>query len=79
MTEKPRNTINLRKNMRETIRISRSMFRGHDLTQLWVWFDTGDGISKPSSKGISFQSSSIDEIIKALQEVSQSTAEESGK
>ncbi len=54
------------KNAREEIRVSLSEFNGHDLANLRVWFDAGDGDMRPGNKGLAFKINKLPEVIQAL-------------
>lgn len=57
------------KNAREEIRVERSEFKGHDLVQMRVWYDPGDGDKKPGNKGLAVKSDKVPDLIRALSQV----------
>lgn len=57
------------KNAREEIRVSLSEFNGHDLANLRVWFDAGDGEQRPGNKGLAFKLDKLPAVIEALQQL----------
>lgn len=60
------NPLEIRKNAREVIRIERQDFRGHDLINLRVFFDAGDGEMKPAKQGVAFRAALLPDVISAL-------------
>ena len=56
----------IKKNLSEKIRISESKFLGHDLIDIRVCYDKGDGEFGKTKKGISFKKESLPELIKLL-------------
>jgi hypothetical protein len=65
MTE--RLPVAIQKNSREEIRISRDIFRGHDLISIRIWFKANDGSMRPTKDGVAFRVALLDQIIEALQ------------
>lgn len=59
--------IEIRKNTREVIRINRADFKGHDVVNVRVFFDAGDGDMKPGKQGVAFRAALAPELIEALQ------------
>ena len=59
------------KNTRETVRISLSVYQGRQTIDYRLWYDSGDGILKPSPKGLTLALAHLptlaDGIAKALQ------------
>ncbi len=58
--------IEIRKNAREVIRIERQAFKGHDLVNLRVYFDAGDGEMKPGKQGVAFRAALLPDVLQAL-------------
>ena len=58
--------IEIRKNAREVIRIERQDFKGHNLTNLRVFYDAGDGAMKPGKQGVAFRAALLPDIVGAL-------------
>jgi len=56
----------IQKNSREEIRVSRDEYNGHDLINLRVFFDAGEGDMRPGNKGLAFNASLLPEVMKAL-------------
>lgn len=54
------------KNNREIIRIERQEYRGHDLINLRVWYDDGEGNYKPGKQGVAFQAALIPQVLDAF-------------
>ena len=61
-------TVTVRKNANEIIRIERGEYRDVDLLHVRVWYDDGTGDCKPSRKGLSLRPKSWREILPAIQE-----------
>ncbi|MFT6675936.1 MAG: hypothetical protein ACJAVM_002133 [Sulfitobacter sp.] len=57
----------IRKNSREIIRITRDEFRGHDMVNVRVFFDAGDGEMKPGKQGVAFRAALLPDVLEALQ------------
>lgn len=57
------------KNKREVIRIERQVFNGHDLVNIRVFYDTGEGQVKPGKQGVAFRATLANDVLAALQEV----------
>lgn len=55
------------KNARETIRVVRDQYQGHELVHIRVWFSEGDGELKPTKKGLAFRTDQLPQVIEALQ------------
>jgi predicted Zn-dependent peptidase len=60
-------SIEIRKNTREVIRINRADFKGHDVVNMRVFFDAGDGDMKPGKQGVAFRAALLPEFVEALQ------------
>jgi len=56
----------IRKNAREEIRITLDDFKGHQLVNLRVWFDAGNGDYRPGKQGVAFRLDLLPEVLKAL-------------
>ena len=56
----------IRKNAREEIRITLDDFKGHQLVNLRVWFDAGNGEFRPGKQGLAFRLDLLPEVLKAL-------------
>ncbi|WP_134724819.1 transcriptional coactivator p15/PC4 family protein [Paracoccus luteus] len=56
----------IRKNAREEIRITLDDFKGLQLVNLRVWFDTGNGEYRPGKQGLAFRLDLLPEVLKAL-------------
>jgi hypothetical protein len=54
------------KNSREVIRITREDFRGHELINLRVFYDAGDGDLRPGKQGIAFRTPLLPDVLRAL-------------
>ena len=61
-------TVSIRKNANEIIKIERGEYRDVDLLHVRVWYDEGTGDYKPSRKGLSLRPKSWREILPAIQE-----------
>lgn len=57
------------KNSQEEIRFSLQKYRGTDLIDIRVYFDTGSGKRKPTRKGISIPVDRFDEFMECLKNV----------
>ena len=57
----------IRKNSREVIRITREDFNGHDLVNVRVFFDAGEGEMRPGKQGVAFRAALLPEFLTALQ------------
>ena len=58
--------IDIAKNAREVIRIERQDFRGHDLINIRVFYDAGEGEMKPGKQGVAFRAALLPDIVDAL-------------
>jgi Transcriptional Coactivator p15 (PC4) len=56
----------IQKNSREEIRIGRSEFKGHDLVNIRVWFESEDGTMRPGKSGLAFRIELLPEVSAAL-------------
>ena len=55
------------KNSRETIRVTRGTFKGHDLVSLRIWTQGANGQLIPTKAGVSFKPALLAEVIAALE------------
>lgn len=58
--------IEITKNAREVIRIQRQAFKGHDVINIRVFYDAGEGDMKPGKQGVAFRAALLPEILDAL-------------
>jgi len=58
--------IEIRKNSREVIRVTRKEFNGQDLVNIRVFFDAGGGDMKPGKQGVAFRAALLADMIDAL-------------
>lgn len=63
-------SIDITKNSREILRITRGDFKGHDMLNLRVWYDDGTGEYRPGKQGVAVKAALIPEIMDALAAVS---------
>ncbi len=54
------------KNSREIIRIIRGEFKGHDMVNVRVFFDAGEGEMKPGKQGVAFRAALLPDVLNAL-------------
>lgn len=54
------------KNTREEIRISRDEYNGHDLINLRVFYDAGEGEMRPGKQGVAFKAALLQDVLNAL-------------
>jgi hypothetical protein len=59
--------IEIRKNTRELVRVNRADFKGRDVVNMRVFFDTGGGDMKPRKQGVAFRAALLPELLEALQ------------
>ena len=59
------------KNSREIIRVEVSEFKGKELINLRIWYQTYDGGYKPTQKGITLDLSQYEELEKAIAKIGQ--------
>jgi hypothetical protein len=59
------------KNSREIIRVEVSEFKGKELINLRIWYQTFDGGYKPTQKGITLDLSQYGELEKAIAKIGQ--------
>ena len=59
------------KNSREIIRVEVSEFKGRELINLRIWYQTYDGGYKPTQKGITLDLSQYGELEKAIAKIGQ--------
>ena len=59
--------IDIPKNKRETLRVARENYQGHDLVNLRVFFEADDGELRPSRKGVAFNAGLLPEVLSARQ------------
>ncbi|MEO0569557.1 MAG: transcriptional coactivator p15/PC4 family protein [Pseudomonadota bacterium] len=67
--------IDIPKNARETLRIQREEYQGHDLVNVRIWVSDDSGELRPTRKGLAIQASLTPSLIEALAKVSASDAE----
>lgn len=58
--------IDITKNTREVLRVERQDFKGHDIINMRVFYDAGEGEMKPGKQGIAFRAALLPEILNAL-------------
>lgn len=58
--------VEIKKNERDVIRIERQDFKGHDLINIRVFYDAGDGEMKPGKQGVAFRAALLPDIVNAL-------------
>ena len=56
----------IKKNTREEIRVTRGEFKGHDMVNVRVFYDAGDGEMKPGKQGVAFRAVLLPEVLNAL-------------
>lgn len=61
--------IEIPKNAREVLRIERQIFNGHDLINIRVFFDAGDGEMQPGRQGVAFRAALTTEVVEAIKKV----------
>ncbi|UWR30166.1 transcriptional coactivator p15/PC4 family protein [Sulfitobacter sp. W002] len=54
------------KNSREVIRVTRGEFKGHDMVNVRVFFDAGEGEMKPGKQGVAFRAALLPDVLDAL-------------
>ncbi|MDA8746658.1 transcriptional coactivator p15/PC4 family protein [Litoreibacter sp.] len=54
------------KNSREEIRVSRDEYNGHDLINLRVFYDAGEGEMRPGKQGVAFKATLLPDVLNAL-------------
>ena len=54
------------KNSRKTIHVTLDEDQGHELVNIRVWYDAGDGEMRPTKKGISFKVDLLPDVYGAL-------------
>ncbi len=54
------------KNSREIIRVTRGEFKGHDMVNVRVFFDAGEGEMKPGKQGVAFRAALLPDVLNAL-------------
>lgn len=54
------------KNSREIIRITREDFKGHDVINVRVFYDAGNGDMKPGKQGVAFRAALLPEMLDAF-------------
>lgn len=62
--------IDLPKNSKETLRIARETFKGHELINVRVFYEAEDGSLRPTKKGVSLRVDMLADVIEALQALS---------
>lgn len=58
--------IIIRKNGREEIRVTRADFKGHDMVNVRVFYDAGEGEMRPGKQGVAFNAALLPEVLNAL-------------
>ena len=56
----------IQKNSREEFRVSREDYNGHDLINVRVFYDAGDGLMRPGKQGVAFKAALLPDILQAL-------------
>jgi hypothetical protein len=56
----------IKKNSRETIRVTVGEFNGYQLAGVRVWFRADDGTSRPGKAGLSFKLELLPDVVGAL-------------
>ncbi|MEM8802899.1 MAG: transcriptional coactivator p15/PC4 family protein [Pseudomonadota bacterium] len=59
----------INKNSREQIRVSLDDFRGHQLVNMRVWYDAGEGEMRPGKQGLALRSELLPHLINALEQL----------
>jgi len=59
------------KNSREIIRVEVSEFKGKELINLRIWYQTFDGGYKPTQKGVTLDISHYEDLKKAVDKIGQ--------
>lgn len=62
-------SISIRKNAREQFRIERSRYQGHELLNVRVWYDAGDGDFRPGKQGVAIKTELLPEVLDAIDTV----------
>ncbi len=57
------------KNSREVVHVSVDHYRGHDLLNLRVWYESDDGTMRPGRQGLALRLALVPELLEALQTV----------
>ena len=65
--------IDIKKNASEVVRVERTVYNGHSLLNVRIWFKDGD-VLKPSKKGLTVRTEMAADLIKAMQHVLQEEA-----
>ncbi|WP_037914849.1 transcriptional coactivator p15/PC4 family protein [Sulfitobacter sp. 20_GPM-1509m] len=63
------------KNGREIIRVTRDDFKGHDMVNVRVFFDAGDGEMKPGKQGVAFRAALLPDVLNALSQCAEVEAQ----
>jgi hypothetical protein len=59
------------KNSREEIHVSRDEYNGHDLINLRVFYDVGEGDMRPGKQGVAVKATLLPDVLNALQNASE--------
>jgi hypothetical protein len=70
--------VDIQKNTQEIIRVHQTDYKGHDLVDIRVYYQDGNDW-KPTKKGITFKRELLDDVLKALTQLSESITEKSVK
>jgi len=70
--------VDIQKNTQEIIRVHQTDYKGHDLVDVRVYYQDGNDW-KPTKKGITFKRELLDDVLKALTQLSESITEKSVK
>ncbi len=53
-------------NSREILHVNRGEFKGHDMVNVRVFFDAGEGEMKPGKQGVAFRAALLPDVLDAL-------------
>ncbi|MGC3940471.1 transcriptional coactivator p15/PC4 family protein [Roseobacter sp. EG26] len=59
--------IEIQKNSREVFRISRGEFKGHDMLNIRVFYQSEGGDKLPGKQGVAIKATLLPDIVRALQ------------
>lgn len=65
----------IRKNSREEIHVTRADFKGHDVVNIRVFLDAGEGEMRPGKQGVAFNAALLPEVLAALQSLAEEGAQ----
>ncbi len=51
------------KNSREIIRVTSAEFKGHDMVNVRVFFDAGEGEMRPGKQGVAFRAALLPDVL----------------